>query len=423
MKYVDKLSLISMIVPIVLFTIGTINTIAIFIILGIQVINIFIKIKNQKSKISITEKNILEIIIFFCILTYIIDIFGGFFDSTIRTTTLIFGSTIINFIVIFLVTNKEETFIYFFKIFVIFVVFLSLYGIILRCFGGRPKAILINGEQQYIQELKIGNISFTQRVMGKTKQDFGVASLTNNPNNLSYLSLYAFIINYIFIKINKEKNKKNYLYYLFNIILLIGIYISGSRLVIAVLPIVFLGIQLLYIKNHKLLALASIGIIICSSFSAIYLFSHIEYLKLIDLNGREMMWNTIPEIIEDNIFIGHGLDSSADLMLEKIGIKTTMFNIYFTFIANYGIFITIVFFVSYIYMIFKILKRTIKEKNDSIKKVIYAISVMLLTVSLIQGIVENNILRFSLWNMIYVIVIGMSVTLKNQKGELLNEKN
>jgi len=101
-------------------------------------------------------------------------------------------------------------------------------------------------------------------------------------------------------------------------------------------------------------------------------------------------------------------------VLEKTGLDLTMFNSYFTMIANYGLLITIVFYIVIVFFILKLFLQ-FRHETEMVTKKIYLISIILLMTGLIQGVVENNILRFSMWNIIYVFLLSISAMIKDEE--------
>ena len=416
---IDKLTVVAIIIPIILMALNLITTLITIGILGVQLAILSIKIKRRDGNITKKEIQILTFIVIFYLFTYIIDLLGNYRESTVITTTLVFINIILNFLIVCFTFNKKETFLFIAKVFVAFVSFLCIYGLVVRVLGGTPKPYEVtNGETQYRQVVNIGGIQLSQRAMGDSQGRFGVTSLTKNPNTFSYLILYAFVTNMILMNINKENNKKNTLNYLCMLLFLIGVYIAGSRLAIILIPLSYIGIKIFSIKRKKTLSFIIIGGITIVLVVGIYLLLNIESLKFIDLNGRDQLWAIMPEVFDDSLIIGQGLDSSRNIVLEKTGMDLTMFNSYFTMVANYGLIITVLFYAWGIYLVFYYLKKGKNEKNLKVKN-LYILIVIILIIALIQGFVENNILRFSVWNTIYVVLLTLGITIKDEEKQAM----
>ena len=221
-------------------------------------------------------------------------------------------------------------------------------------------------------------------------------------------------MNIVIIEINRKQRKNNILNYIYTILFLIGVYIAGSRLAIVLMPFAYILVKLLQIKNKKSVSLLISAGLILILVAGIYFTNNLEAIKQIDLNGRDELWRIMPEVIDSSLFIGQGLDASRNVILEKTGLDLTMFNSYFTMIANYGLLITILFYSVILFLIYKLFVK-FSHEDEILSRKIYLISIILLIIGLIQGIVENNILRFSMWNIIYVFLLSMSGMLKDKE--------
>ena len=243
-KKIDKLSVIAIIIPIILIILDLANTIVMIGILLFQAIILLIKIKKNEVPFTSKYKKILQLLIIFWLLTYLIDIYGRYLSSTFITTTLVFVNIILIFMITCYTNNKINTFYTIMKIFIIFVVLLCIYGLFVRVLGGTPRPYTNDdGVKQYMQSVHIGPITLYQRAMGDSLGRFGVTSLTKNPNTFSYLILYAFVINLVIIKIRKNNKEKNIINYILIILFLISVYIAGSRLAMILIPISFILVE------------------------------------------------------------------------------------------------------------------------------------------------------------------------------------
>ena len=400
----DKLTIIGIIVPIIMFSLNIISVAYASLIIIMQIAIVYLKIRKNRFKINSKIQNICIYIIFALFITYIIDLLGGYAKNTIITTTLTFINILLIFLIVSYTDNKKETFEDVLKIFIVFVIFLCIYGIIIRIFGEKPQYYNLdeNGNRIYRQELVIGNFSFYQRTMGDSAGNFSITSLTNNSNVFSYLILYAFIFNYMLLKEYKTEGKKYKIRYIFFIIFLISMYFAGSRMAIFLLVLSFLLINYLMSKNVKKYTeiYIIIGTVLIMGIAR-YLLVNSEVDFSVNLNGRDKIWSVMPEVLRENIVLGKGLDASRNIMQEKIGMDVTMFSCYYTMIANYGLILTILFFLILFSVIYKNIVKYLKDRNY-----IHLLTSIIILVSLIQGLVENNILRFAVWNNIYVFIIS-----------------
>ena len=208
----DTSTIIAILMPIIVLSLNVISGIVLMAIIAIQLLILCFKLKKYNLKMEREIKNITTVIIVMLLITYLIDLLGGYFEYTISTTTLVFASIIVSFLILYYTKNKESTFEKIMQLFIIFVVFLCIYGLVIRVFGERPRAYIdSNGEKIYRQVLTIGPIHLYQKTMGNSAGNFSITSMTDNANTFSYLILYAFIMNLYFLKKYKEqKSVKNF---------------------------------------------------------------------------------------------------------------------------------------------------------------------------------------------------------------------
>ena len=411
-KIIDYLLIACLIAQIIFFIIDLMSIPVIITLFIFEIIMLL-------SKVIITRE-IKNIGIYICIfigalITFGIDLLGGYANETLITTTLIFANIALTTSVCFYISNLEKALQIISKVFVYFMIFLVIYAVIMRCFGGVPQTYFDNGEKLHRQCISILGVNFYQKTMGNIYGNFGVASLTQNPNTFSYLCLYAFIFNLIYLK-ERHKVLKNGLY---NVLLIIGILISGSRMAIALIPIVIIlsfVIKKVKIKHIKVsILIAGIMALVVG----IFITYNINMLSMIDLNGREDSWNVMPEIIKHNFFIGNGLDASKTIIKQLTGLQKGIFNSYYVMIINYGVIISAIFFTIIIKYIYNVVKKYKRESKN--QKKLYLLTIIIMIIGLLQGITEQNILRFSVWNTIYILLINCSIILCreniNSQGE------
>ena len=407
----DTSTIIAILMPIIVLSLNVISGIVLMAIIAIQLLILCFKLKKYNLKMEREIKNITTVIIVMLLITYLIDLLGGYFEYTISTTTLVFASIIVSFLILYYTKNKESTFEKIMQLFIIFVVFLCIYGLVIRVFGERPRAYIdSNGEKIYRQVLTIGPIHLYQKTMGNSAGNFSITSMTDNANTFSYLILYAFIMNLYFLKKYKEqKSVKNFYYFSF-ILFLVTICFAGSRMGIALVIVSYLAMKIFEIKRLKYMITMIVTLILLflTFFSYVSLYN-IDDIINIDLNGRDELWSIMPEVIQENIFIGKGLDSSRYIVMDKLGRDVTLFNSYFTMIANYGLILSILFYIIIIYIAYNNLKKYIKCRKDNLKVAnIYLFTAIIIIIALMQGLVENNILRYLIYNFIYVFFISES---------------
>jgi O-antigen ligase len=119
-----------------------------------------------------------------------------------------------------------------------------------------------------------------------------------NPNIfgvVSALSIAALQIIFFY------KRMKFLLFIILMILLLTGVYLSGSRMSIA-LSLVSIVLFNLYVRLHKDWFLIFVVVLIAA---VTFLFEIIE--TVVDLNFRGVIWAASLDVIEDNLFFGVGL--------------------------------------------------------------------------------------------------------------------
>ena len=248
-----KFNAIILLLMVILFTVESQikNSYKVYLIYILQLICIIYNVITNKEKKINYIKIILSIIISF-VFTLIIDFFAEYTSETIITTIIVFTNIILLSIMIGTLEKKldNEIYIKFCKYFFIFVIIICLYAIIIRYFGGIPTYYDASedGSIQYRQSVNIFGINFSQIVIPDRNISFGygVASITGNPNTLSYLILFAEII-YLFFLERKDGKIKKVLYIA---ILTMTILMANSRLAV-LLYMMLLIIRIFFISKFK----------------------------------------------------------------------------------------------------------------------------------------------------------------------------
>lgn len=308
-NFIDKIALVSIWLQSIVIATGNNNKIIIIAVLLIQMFYIGMKLKKKNIILSIKQRKLFVFIIAIYPVILLMSGIGNYSEETIVTTTLIFGMTLCTILIAWSDTNDNKNTYILFKGLLVFFIFLALYGIIIRFFGSEPKMYNINGTFQSRQVLKLGPIQLSQRTMGTSNSNYGVSSLTQNPNSLSYYLLYAFIINTGLINIKKVKCESCIINYICYPILILGIFIAGSRLAILLLPITYLLSKLFYIKKSKMKNLILLILIAIMLIISIFIVINVNVLENIDFNGREVLWSAVPEIINSHMLLGERVGS------------------------------------------------------------------------------------------------------------------
>lgn len=409
---IDKLILCSVWLQMILIMIGNDNKILIMFCIFIQFLSIIAKIK--KEPLILNKNNKIFLILYLILFAYsiFISVFNKYRNETVITTVLVFASSLLIIFIAWL-ESEDKAILILLKGFIIIVTFLAIYGIVLRFLGSEPTITVKNGISQSRQFLNIGPFRFSQIVMGNSKNNYGVASLTPNPNSLSYYLLYGFLINQIFIQIKKQKKQKIFLNILLSIIFIFGIFIAGSRLAIILLPFSYILLKVFLIKDTKkrsLLIITTIGIFL---FFILFILTNTSILGLIDLNGREEMWSKIPDIVKSNILMGNGIGSSI-LVLEDLlnTSKASMHNTYFSLISDLGLVISIVMWLAIFLFIIINLRHILKLKNEEYKYIRLILTILMIII-LMQAFSESTLLTYSLPNLLFIYSMATCIKRKN----------
>ena len=420
-----KFNAIILLLMVILFTVESqiINSYKVYLIYILQLICIIYNVITNKEKKVNYIKIILSIIIFF-VFTLIIDFFAEYTSETIITTIIVFTNIILLSIMIGTVEKKldNEIYIKFCKYFFIFVIIICLYAIIIRYFGGIPTYYDASedGSIQYRQSVNIFGINFSQIVIPdrNISLGYGVASITGNPNTLSYLILFAEII-YLFFLERKDTKIKKVLYIA---ILTMTILMANSRLAV-LLYMMMLIIRIFFIsklktsadKKYSLMKI-SIGVALMIISFLILNMGKINIWEQIDFNGRNDMWNVALEEIKNNPLKMNGLGASGEILKIKLGKEISMHNTYLDFALNYGIFILFVFIIYNILLIVNSIRNLLASTNEKdIRRIL--VQIIFLIVLLIIGLSEGTVMTFSIYNLLYFYNI-LNLRIINKGGSI-----
>ena len=418
-KGIEKIIILSVLIQIILIAIGKMNQLLLIGTFFIQFVAILYYLKYSRIYLTNNRKKM----IFFLMLLFAIVLFMSIFSKYRNETVITTISVFINIIFIcFINFLDEENYIFkkIIKYFFIFLIFLAIYGIFLRIFGSAPIVSTVNGVTRSRQFLRVGGITLSQIVMGQPNENYGIASLTPNPNSLSYFLIDALIINTVFTQYKNIKKQKVFVNYIFYIIIIIGIILAGSRLAIILIPIAYLIPKILFMKNKK-----KIKIIIITTFFLFFLIllylilTDFPILESINLNGRELLWNNVPEIIYNHVFLGEGIGSSILILEEMLGVgKASMHNTYFVMFSDFGLFTTLIVCVSIIFIIVKSIKNCLKDEYNTEYKSLLIVSISFMIIILIQGLSESTIFTLSVQNILFFYMLATLVKLGG-----MNEKS
>ena len=404
-----KINALIYILVVIFFTVDTIQKLGDMIILFILVLpllGVLYNVKKNGGKLILRGKNIFIFITIFFIFTLVVDLLGGYYEETIKTTFLVFGSIYTTILMILSDPDPKETFLHFTKYLKRYVLFLVFYGLIIRFFGDTPVLYNIsNNLVEYRQYCSILGIPFYQLVIGDSLIKYGICSLTGNPNTLSYLCVFAFAIVIAMEKMSIKKIVEI-------IFLLLGVCFSGSRLAIILCGLfIVIGIVLIQkidskeFKKRWDITLLCIGIIFILTILTLVLFDFkiSNVTEQIDLNGREIMWGAAKNAIEDNFFLASGLGGSEFIIKEYTDSTLAMHNSYLELMVNYGIIFPILFIGCNLYLLIVTIKM-IKELEREERRMFFCQWLILICLFVI-AFAESVFMNFSIGNLLYFYVL------------------
>lgn len=417
-RKVENLIILSVVVQLILFAIGKMNQLLLVGTYAVQLMGILYYLKTQKLLLSKLQKNALNFLLLIFVLVVIMTIFSKYREDTLITTVLVFVNILFIFIINFL-DREERISNGIIKCFFIFLIFLAIYGIVIRIFGTEPTTSTIDGVTRSRQFLKIGNITLSQIVMGKPNENYGIASLTPNPNSLSYFLIYALIINTVYTQTKKVKKQKKLLNFILYIVIIFGIILAGSRLAIILIPIAYLIPKILFMKNKKKISfiiLLTISIILLILLYLLLI--DFPILESIDLNGRDLLWRNVPRIISDHMILGEGIGSSILILEDMLGVEqASMHNTYFVMISDFGLLFAVIICILIITMVIKNIKRLIKSEYSITKQQQIVLAISMIILILLQGMSESTIFTLSVPSILFFYMLATLIKWEGKDEE------
>lgn len=169
-----------------------------------------------------------------------------------------------------------------------------------------------------------------------------VSSLYSNPNVYGVMTALSIGIGYVV-------NKNNYKIFFLNLILLLGVVLSGSRMALLIsLGIIFFNHIKLPFSSNKIINVSLILLVLISIFYA-------SLSHLIDLNLRDVIWNGALNAFKEFPLFGVGLGQFQYEIsnFTNITIKQSPNNLVFGFLSEIGIVSSIIFLFFIIMFSFK----------------------------------------------------------------------
>lgn len=417
-RRVENLIILSVVLQLILIAMGKMNQLLLIASYSIQLIGILYYLKEDKLLLTRIQKSMINFLLILFVLVVCMVMFSQYRSETLITTILVFINIIFICVINFLDKDgriSKNIIKYFF----IFIIFLAVYGIILRIFGTEPTTSTINGVTRSRQFLRIGNITLSQIVMGKPNENYGIASLTPNPNSLSYFLIYALIINTVYTQTKKVKKQKKVLNFILYIVIIFGIILAGSRLAIILIPIAYLVPKILFMKNKKKISfiiLLAISIILLILLYLLLI--DFPILESIDLNGRDLLWSNVPRIISDHMILGEGVGSSILILEDMLGVEqASMHNTYFVMISDFGLLFTVITCILIIITVIKNIKRVIKNEYSITKQQQIVLAISMIILILLQGMSESTIFTLSVPSILFFYMLATLIKWEGKDEE------
>lgn len=424
-RRIDNLIVYAFSVTIISLTINTLQSMLlnIFLILNNIIVLIF-EVKANGLIIKKKDANMFVIILSIIMVVLIISIFGINLEKSLKTVIIYLGQVILLFLIFLFDYNKINNFCKFIKIFNIFITICILYALLIKLFGGIPQPYISgNGVSIYKQSLDIGGIHLSQITMGENIKNQSVSSLTGNPNTFSYLCMYAAAINISMINLNKHNKRRIKGYYLLLLLSIFGIFLGGSRTAFIIMGLYLLIYDYISIKSNGenyikkrqviicILAIILIGIIILMN-------KNQDIMKeLLDLNGRELVWNIFFKTFENNPLFIAGLGNSTEVVAQSLGYELSMHNTYFTIITELGLFVgTFLIILNFVYVLGS-LKKIAYYKGNTLYKELLRLSIGISICILIKGLTEVVIITNNMESYLYFYLIFIQMALRGRRED------
>lgn len=245
------------------------------------------------------------------------------YRASIRSSVLFSVPLLLLAVFVLIDRDKEQTFNMLLKPLIAFGLFISIYGLV----------IFYNGQFDHrIQYITIGNIQFTQIVMGVNRSR--ISSITSNPNVLGNILMYTIMSNVLIII-----KRKNVLFYLLTFLLQFWVLLlTESRA--SILGLMLMVVSFTYIlSSRKAQLLALVGTLV-GLFVAFSLLVDITLLVRISdgMSGREELWYPLIDSIKLNPLTGIGFG-----LADRVIISRETHNVYLSMLAELGILGFVVF--------------------------------------------------------------------------------
>ena len=247
-------------------------------------------------------------------------------------------------------------------------------------------------------------------------QSFG-SKITFEPNYVGTLLTLGFCLA-IYCAINSVSNRRKTSFYILSVlVVLVGIFLTGSRSALVSL-FLFSIIIIAFMKPSKLKRRLIIFVILLIVLTSILIITNVipsnVYMRLLRTSyvdnsnlKRIADWNYGIKAIFDSPIIGNGSRLTLDIMMDKYGFHGDVHNTFLTFGVMYGIPVLLIL----VYAIIKLCYRLYKY-NDRILLAVF-----------IAMVFEWNILACQLCVSTWVAIIIMLIFVKTGKEQIEQENS
>lgn len=275
--------------------------------------------------------------------------------------------------------------------------------------------LLTVGNIEYVDGAWVNSISVLGMRISQPyySNNFRLASLVGNAN---LLGLYASVSLGLCFWLRSTSNIRSMQFYLYVVLLVVGVLLSQSRAAIGfALGAGSVGVFLL---NKLTFARVVLSISICISFIVgmfFYIITRDSFSSRVasGMNERDLAWNLIGPRIPESPFFGHGFGSVTEYLSVENGLTIGAHSLYYTLAYELGLVGCFIFFaLILVFLLHKI--RVFNRPNFII--------FFLILLFLGHQIVEVQLLKFNLVNIIFVYLCFMPIRFGQEQSIIFSGK-
>lgn len=375
------------------FLMSTMYSGAIFVIIS-ELLLLLAAMIGLKTNPKVFNKKTLSFIVLLFMYLLFISVISQTIQYNVATTMLLFSQIL--FVMVIANSDKDrKTIKYIYKYFFKMMLLLAIYSIIVYTFGNKTQ--VYNGAiDAYTQNWNVFGVTLSQSSLGGDQLGtIDVGSILNNPNTLSYFALIAlYIVAFSHMKISRKL--------LSGVILIVAIYISGSRL--AIILACFIPLVLLYehfninVKLKRVLTAATFLLLI-----VVCILNFGQIMESVNFNGRLERWQAGMENVS---LFGRGLKADEIILNEKIGHNTAMHNSYIAMLDNLGIVVTTILVIVLLFNVRQLIKN---NKNKE-----YRVELAILGILMVASMSESIVFFVGGYNILFFIVLFSAININDR---------